>query len=136
MTKVPYLVIRECQHAFMDGRQILYAALIANEVVDEIINKKRDGVICKLDMQKVYDRVNWNFVDFMLNKLGFGKKWRKWVKWCISTTSFAVLVNRGPSSFVKAFRGFRQGDPVDPLSPHLFIVAMEALNRMLIKPEI
>lgn len=47
---------------------------------------------------------------------------------CITTFSFAVIVNGGPSVFFKASRGRRQRDL---LSLHLFIIVIEALNRLL-----
>lgn len=42
----------------MGGRQIFDAALIANEVVDELIYIRREGVPCKLDIEKTNDHVN------------------------------------------------------------------------------
>lgn len=80
MTKVLDKVIGECQHAFAGDKQILDTALIANEVVDELVNKKTEWILRKLDMEKTYNNVNWGFVDYMLMKLGFGVKWRRWVK--------------------------------------------------------
>lgn len=77
------------QHIFVVGRQILNVVLIANEEVDELVYRKR----------KTYDHVNWRFVDCMLCKMGFSMKWRRWIKTCISTISFAVLVNGGSFSF-------------------------------------
>lgn len=92
------------------------------------MGRKKEGIICKLDMEKAYHHVSWDFVDYMLDRLSFGLKWRKWILACITISSFAVIINGGPSSFFKAFRGLRQGDPLSPL---LFIVVMEAFNRMI-----
>ena len=52
------------------------------------------------------------------------------MQWCISTTSFFVLVNGTSSSFFQSSRDLRQGDP---LSPCLFVIAMEALRCLLRK---
>lgn len=67
-------------------------------------------------------------MDYMLGRMGFGSKWSKWIWTCISTTSFAVMVNDRPSFFIRASRGFRQRDPLSPL---LFFIVMETLSRLL-----
>lgn len=121
-------VIGECQHAFVEGRQILDAVMVASEVVDEVVRSRKDGVLCKLDMEKTYNHVHWTFVDYMLGQMRFGWKWRGWMKACITATSFVVMGNGGPSSFFRAFRGLRQGDPLSLL---LFIIVMEVLNGLL-----
>lgn len=81
-------------------------------MVDELAYRKREGVLYKLDMKKTYDQVNWGFMDYMLAMLDFEEKWRCWVKACISTTSFAVIVNGGSSTFFQAPRGLRQDNPL------------------------
>lgn len=48
-------IVCECQHAFMEGRHILDAVLVANEVVEYMLLRKRESVICKLDVEKTYD---------------------------------------------------------------------------------
>lgn len=58
----------------------------------------------KLDMEKGYDHINWEFVEYMMRRLGFGIKWRRRVMRCITTSFFVVMINGGPSSFFKATR--------------------------------
>lgn len=43
--------------------------MVANEVVDDLISSNKDGILCKLDLEKAYDHVCWDFVDYMLGRL-------------------------------------------------------------------
>ena len=60
--------------------------------------------------------------------MGFGGKWIAWIGHCVSSVSYAVLINGSPSQFFSASRGLRQGDPISPL---LFLLVMEVFTRML-----
>ena len=51
-------MISFAQNAFVEGIQILDASLIANEVLDSTLKSKDKGVLCKLDIEKVYDHLN------------------------------------------------------------------------------
>ena len=100
------------------------AVLIANEAIDSILKSNRRAILCKLDIEKVYDHVDWSFLLAVLERMGFGERWCRWIMWCLSTVRFSVMVNGSPTGFFQSSRGLRQGDP---LSSYLFVVVMEAL---------
>ncbi|RVX19759.1 Transposon TX1 uncharacterized 149 kDa protein [Vitis vinifera] len=107
LKKVVGKVVSSAQNAFVEGRQILDAALIANEAIDYLLKRNESGVLCKLDLEKAYDHINWNFLLFVLQSMGFGEKWTGWISWCISTTTFSVLINGTPEGYFNSSRGLR-----------------------------
>ena len=115
LKKVMHSLINEAQNAFVKGRQIMDVSLLANEVIDTMLKRKERGVMCKLDIEKAYDQINWDCIIKILIKMGFGAKWVNWVKRCISTTSFSVLVNGSPTGFFNSSRG--KGIPF----PHTYL---------------
>jgi hypothetical protein len=106
----------------------LDSVLIANECLDSRMRSGEARLLCKLDLTKAYDHVNWDFLLYMFQMCGFGERWRDWIEFCISMVKFSILANDTPSSFFQSSRGLRQGDLLSPL---LFVVVMESLSRML-----
>ena len=114
LKKVVGKVVSEAQNAFVEGRQILDATLIANEAVDATLRRRDSGVLCKLDIEKTYDHLDWEFLLELLSKMGFGSKWISWINWCISSASFSVMVN-GSFLFLLKLQRVETGGPALPL---------------------
>ena len=100
-------VISESQNALVKSKQILDSCLIANECLDSRLRSGIPTVLCKLEVEKAYNHVNWGFLMYMLERLGFPEKWRKWIFYYISTVKFSVLIHRAPCGFFENYKGLQ-----------------------------
>ena len=100
--------------------------------MDEKRRSRKEGLVFKIDFEKAYDHVDWDFLDHVLERRGFSLRWRSWMRGCLSSATFAILVNGNAKGWVKAFRGLRQGDP---LSPFLFTIVVDVLSRLIVRAE-
>ncbi|KAK3206429.1 hypothetical protein Dsin_020475 [Dipteronia sinensis] len=124
------VIIGESQMAFVKGRQIIDSFVIAEEVIHKSKHEKEGGLLVKLDFEKAYNSVDHSFHDFMMEGMGFGIKWRGWMRECTSTPLVSELVNGRATAQFGLENGLRQGDP---LSPFLFNIVVEGLNCLLKK---
>ncbi|CAA7014644.1 unnamed protein product [Microthlaspi erraticum] len=123
-------MISENQSAFVPQRAISDNVLITHETLHYLKTskaKKQVYMAVKSDMTKAYDRIEWDFVKLVLERLGFHQKWVQWVMQCISTVSYTYLINGSAQGAVTPSRGIRQGDP---LSPYIFILCSEVLSGL------
>lgn len=85
-------------------------------------------MVFKVDYEKTYDSVSWNFLIYMMRRMGFCTKWIRWMEGCLKSATVSVLVNGSPLAEFLPQRGLRQGDPLSPL---LFNIVAEALNGIM-----
>nr|GEV51631.1 RNA-directed DNA polymerase, eukaryota [Tanacetum cinerariifolium] len=125
-------LISNVQSAFVSNSQILNGPFSLNELLSWCKYKKVNAMIFKVEFEKAFDSIRWDYLDDVLNSFGFGEKWQSWINYCLSSSMGSVLVNGNPTSKSHFHTGLKQGDP---LSPFLFILVMESLhlsfNRVL-----
>ncbi|KAL5783292.1 hypothetical protein ACOSP7_008321 [Xanthoceras sorbifolium] len=129
-------IIAPNQSAFVPSRLITDNVVVGFECLHHLNGCRQSPhglAALKLDMSKAYDRVEWIFLQKMIEQLGFDSGWIAKVMSCITSASYSFLINGEPKGFVKPSRGLRQGCP---LSPYLFLLCAEGLTSLLSRVEV
>jgi hypothetical protein len=131
--KVADRLVAGNQTTFIKGRYILQSVVTTHEILHSVNQSKQEGLVLKLDYEKEYDKVNWDFLLDVLQKRGFGEKWIMWMKHILFRRSVGVTINNVEGEFFQTGKGLRQRDP---LSPILFNLVIDILSRMLQRQQV
>ena len=104
-------IIIEHQSAFTKGRLTFDNILVAFETLHSQQNYKGSNygyMALKLDMSKVYNQVEWYYLEGIMRKVGFRWRWINLVMGCVKTVSYSILVNGEPYEIIFPTRGIRQ----------------------------
>ncbi|KAK3042424.1 hypothetical protein RJ639_000148 [Escallonia herrerae] len=112
------------------GRGVGWGGVVTGEEIGHSMRKKKGSkglAAIKIDMEKAYNKMEWDFILSVLKHFGFYNQWIQWINQCISTATMSILINRAPHGIIKPTKGLRQGDA---LSLFLFILGSEILTRL------
>jgi len=130
LKKVLHKIIDVRQSAFLERRGLMDSVLVANEMLEEMKKKKRRCIFFKVDYEKAYDSINWDFIYYILQRLGFCERWIGWIRVCLQSSLISVLVNGSLTQEFKPRKGLRQEDP---LTSFLFLIEAEGLVGVIRK---
>ncbi|XP_031493250.1 uncharacterized protein LOC116259530 [Nymphaea colorata] len=120
-------IINPFQVAFVKGRHLKDAVVLANEVVHSLHCLRLPSFILKLDISKAFDSISWEFLSDLLTRLAFGPSFRQWIMSLVTRAQLAVSFNGKCGDFFRLERGLHQGCPLSPLLFNLIAESFSAL---------
>ena len=81
------------------------SVMALHEILHETKRNKEVGVVLKLDFEKAYDKVNWNFLFDCLHLWGFCDTWINWIKTVVTGGIVCVKLNNIEGPYLSVTKG-------------------------------
>ncbi|XP_064597859.1 uncharacterized protein LOC135464363 [Liolophura sinensis] len=107
------------------GRSILTNSFLVRDLIELVEHEDIEAAIISLDNKKAFDRLEWAFMHKVLERMGFGPVFCKWIRLLYKPPVSRVMVNGFIGDPVLLEPGVRQGCPLSPL---LYVLAAEVLG--------
>ncbi|KAF1331678.1 putative Pollike protein, partial [Globisporangium splendens] len=124
---VPDLVHTD-QKGFVKGRSIHHHVRFLADLQDLVTSRDEEAYALFLDFEKAFDRVNWDYMFRLLERMGCGSEFVQWVRLLYTEPQAHLVINQNIQPVLFPTRGVKQGDPLSAL---LFLLTIEPLGNLL-----
>ncbi|PNY01940.1 ribonuclease H [Trifolium pratense] len=123
-------IISPFQNGFVPGRNIHENIVIAHEMLHSMAKMRgnKGFFVIKVDLAKAYDRIDWRFIENVLNEMSLLYNMIRFIMECVTSVKTNVMWNGSRANYFKPRRGIRQGDP---MSLYLFVLCMDKLSHLV-----
>lgn len=100
-------IIKDIHSAYMEGRCILDGPLMIKKICSLAKRIKKKILLFKVNFEKAFDSLNWEYLDFVLEQMGFGNNWHSWIYGCLISYRASVIINGSPTKEFDITKGVR-----------------------------
>ena len=116
------------QKGFIKGRYILDSIIASWEGIEHAEKTNQDFIFFKIDFDKAYDRIHWDYILQSLGDMGLGPNFTNMVKTLFGNAKAKVICNGELTEAITLTKSIRQGCPLAPL---LYAIAADGLNWLI-----
>jgi hypothetical protein len=100
-------IINPWQTTFIKGRNIMDGVMSLHEILHDTKRRGKNSLVLKIDFEKAYDKINWDFMFDCFQQRGFCEKWCAWIKEVLACGTLSVKANDVIGAYFKSGKGVR-----------------------------